>query len=165
MKTENSAHKYVWRNIQEHVLIVERTLGREIRSPIMIHHVDGNGRNNAHSNLVVCPNAAYHSLLHMRTAARDACGNPAWRKCGFCKQWDAPDKLAFWKRGSLSGTVIAHRACANATMRAYKTSHPGWEAKNLAKRRKRYAEDTELREQIKARQRRYNAISKSNSPS
>src|SRR3990167_645074 len=117
---ERLQDKYVWRNMLEHVIIVERAIGRALPKGAQIHHVDGNGRNNECSNLVVCPNRAYHSLLHMRTAALNACGNPDWRKCGFCKKWDAPANLAFWKRGSPSGTVIAHRECANATQRSYK---------------------------------------------
>lgn len=134
----------------EHVLIVERLLGKALPKGVEIHHVDGNGRNNTHSNLVVCPNHAYHALIHARTEALNSCGNTDWRRCGFCKQWDAPVNLAFWKRGSPSGTVIAHRKCANATLRAYKARNPEWEAKNLAKRRKKYAENPELRESIKA---------------
>lgn len=149
-KKQSSRHKYIWRNMLEHVLIVERTLGREIRRPIEIHHVDGNGRNNTRTNLVVCPNAEYHSLLHMRTEALNACGNPEWRKCGFCRKWDAPENLAFWKRGSPSGTVIAHRPCANATFRVFKKRNPEWVANRLALRRKQYAENAELRERIKA---------------
>lgn len=149
-KQVSNRHKYVWRNMLEHVLIAERLLGRELRKGVEIHHVDGNGRNNAHSNLVICPDHGYHSLLHMRTEAIDACGNPSWRKCSYCKKWDAPERLAFWKRGSVSGTVIAHRECANDFNRAYKERNPEWVARNLAKRRKQYAENAELRESIKA---------------
>ena len=156
-KKQSSRHKYIWRNMLEHVLIVERTLGREIRRPIEIHHVDGNGRNNARTNLVVCPDVSYHRLLHARTEALDACGNPNWRKCCFCKKWDSSENLAFWKRKSPSGQVIAHRLCANASNAAYKSANPEWVAKNLAKRRTEYAKNKELRERIKARQRSYNA--------
>lgn len=164
-RTSNQ-HKYVWRNMLEHVLIVERLLGKALPQGVQIHHVDGNGLNNAHCNLVVCPNRAYHSLLHERTKALDACGNPNWRRCCFCKRWDAAEHLAFWKRGSTSGAVIAHRQCANEALQSFKKRNPEYVAKHLALRRKRYAEDAELRARVKARQRRYNAtISKRNSPS
>ena len=156
-KRKPSFHKYIWRNMTMHALIVERILGRALPKGVEIHHVDGNGRNNEKSNLVVCPNHSYHSLLHMRSEALGACGDANWRKCRFCKKWDAPEKLAFWKRKSPSGQVIAHRVCANATQAAYKSANPEWVAKNLAKRRKQYAEDSSLRENIKARQRLYNA--------
>src|SRR3990167_7062494 len=144
-KKSSSRNKYIWRNMLEHVLIVERILGREIRRPIEIHHVDGNGRNNTHSNLVVCPDRAYHSLLHMRTEALNACGNPNKRKCRFCRRWDDPENLAFWRRRNLSTTVIAHRECANKNFRAYKARNPAWVAKQYALRRKKYAEDTGIR--------------------
>ena len=153
-KSLSLREKYVWRNMLVHVLIAERLLGKELPRGAEIHHVDGNGRNNAHSNLVICPNHSYHALLHTRTEALDACGNADWRKCCFCKRWDAPENLAFWKRGSPSGTVIAHRDCANRTLRAYKERNPEWVAKHLARRRKKYAEDAELRERLKAGTRR-----------
>jgi hypothetical protein len=162
-KQQSTRGKYIWRNMLEHVLIVERALGREIRRPIEIHHVDGNGRNNAHSNLVVCPNHSYHALIHSRTEALNECGNVNWSKCCFCKKWDAPENLAFWKRGSPSGTVIAHRECANSTLRAYKARNPEYVARHLAKRREKYAQNEEHRERIKTSQRKYNARQKQSS--
>ena len=154
-KNRANRDKYIWRNMLEHVLIVERVMGREIRRPIEIHHVDGNGKNNAHSNLVVCPNSAYHALLHMRTEARDACGNPNWRKCCYCRKWDEPSNLAFWTRKTQSTTVIAHRKCANANFAAYKKRNPEWTAQLLTKKRQQYANSPTIRKQIRARQRLY----------
>ncbi len=76
-----------------HALIVEAVLGRPLPKGAEVHHVDGNGHNNAHSNLVVCPDRAYHMHLHQRQRALDACGNAGWVLCIFCKQHDAPENM------------------------------------------------------------------------
>lgn len=91
----------------EHVQIAERILGRALRPGEGVHHVDGDGVNNAHTNLVIFPNPKYHFLLHKRTRALEACGNPNYEKCTFCGGWDDPSKMdnrkSFW----------THRDCHN----------------------------------------------------
>lgn len=77
----------------EHIEIVENILRRSLPQEVEIHHVDGNRSNNNHTNLVVCPNRAYHRLLHQRQRALDACGNPSWRKCGYCKQYSPAHEI------------------------------------------------------------------------
>lgn len=72
-------HSYVY----EHVLRAERALGR-----VLPHgaQVDGNRRNNANSNLVICPDAAYHRLLHSRMRLVQLGANPNTQNvCGDCK--------------------------------------------------------------------------------
>lgn len=70
-----------------HVAIVEKLLGRELPRGVEVHHVDGNKRNNATSNLVVCPTRGYHRLLHYRQRIVDAGGNPnTQRICFKCQQ-------------------------------------------------------------------------------
>lgn len=68
-----------------HVLTVEKILGRPLPRGAQVHHVDGNRLNNAHSNLVVCENHAYHFLLHARARIVRAGGNPNTQKlCSQC---------------------------------------------------------------------------------
>ena len=78
---------------RQHVKIAEAILGRELPDGAIVHHIDGNGRNNVPSNLVICPSEEYHQLLHLRQRAFEASGKPAWRKCPFCKQWDDPQMM------------------------------------------------------------------------
>jgi len=78
------------RRIKEHNWKAENALGRKLKNNEVVHHVDGNKINNKNSNLVICPNAAYHHLLHLRTRAIEN-GHPAhYRKCPFCKKYDDP---------------------------------------------------------------------------
>lgn len=90
----------------EHILIAERILGRRLPDGAQIHHVDGNPSNNANSNLVICPDDAYHKLLHRRQRAMDSCGNPNWEKCTYCKSWDDPLNMSIRKNGR-----AVHLAC------------------------------------------------------
>src|SRR5579862_7979123 len=69
-----------------HVMVAERALGRRLPAGAVVHHVDGNPANNAAKNLVICPNQAYHLLLHARQRIVDAGGSPAQQKiCKTCK--------------------------------------------------------------------------------
>lgn len=93
---------------REHHIIVERALGRPLRKPEEIHHFNGGRADNTNSNLIVCPNRAYHVLLHLRQRALDACGNPNSRQCAYCRRWDDPSNLAI---NSGTDSHIFHREC------------------------------------------------------
>lgn len=90
-----------------HVEIAERAFGGPLPDGVKVHHGNGIKLDNRNDNLVICPNAAYHALLHARMRALATCGNADWRKCKHCKQWDAPENLKAF-RGSRN---IAHTQC------------------------------------------------------
>ena len=51
--------------MSEHKIIAERVLGRELKRDEMVHHIDFDGSNNSHDNLLIC-DRAYHTWLHNR---------------------------------------------------------------------------------------------------
>lgn len=51
----------------EHVLKAEKALGKELPKEAVVHHMNGDpADNDSPWNLVVCPDQAYHLLLHRR---------------------------------------------------------------------------------------------------
>jgi hypothetical protein len=97
--------------VNAHTLIAEKALGRALPKDAEIHHLDGNGKNNSRSNLVICPDHAYHALLHKRTKALDACGNANWLKCVLCHRWDAPENLRGGIPKDQTSLRAYHREC------------------------------------------------------
>lgn len=95
----------------DHVRIVERVLGRALPLGAVIHHVNEIRSDNRNKNLVLCPDRAYHNLLHARMAALDNCGNPNWRPCRVCRKYDALENLRVYPNGTT--TSYWHRLCIN----------------------------------------------------
>lgn len=53
--------------IHLHRWIIERVLGRKLKPKEIVHHINYNKLDNRKCNLLVCPNQAYHRLIHART--------------------------------------------------------------------------------------------------
>lgn len=96
---------------RQHILIAEKAMGKPLPPGAVVHHMDMNRSNNQPMNLVVCPDHAYHMLLHRRMRAMEACGNPNWHCCRVCKKYDAPENVV------ARGRKFAHRACENTYQR------------------------------------------------
>jgi len=95
------------RLIFEHVAVAELALGKQLPEGAVVHHINNTKSDNKNANLVVCQDQAYHLLLHARIEARDACGNPSFRKCFYCGSWCDPDELDGGRDGNRH-----HRRCA-----------------------------------------------------
>lgn len=106
---------YVW----EHVLVVERALGKYIPTESIVHHVDENPGNNAPTNLVVCPDQAYHKLLHQRATALSACGDASALKCDLCHSFERQDEIRAYSYRKGKGRYGRHLSCNRAYVRRY----------------------------------------------
>src|SRR5579863_7819191 len=65
--------------VREHIYLAEKALGRKLPEGAVVHHMNEDGTDN-HTpfNLVICPDRAYHNLLHTRM--RQLSGVPAVRR-------------------------------------------------------------------------------------
>lgn len=51
--------------VHEHRAVAEQMLGRPLRPGEVVHHIDGDKRNNAPENLAVLPSQSEHMRLHL----------------------------------------------------------------------------------------------------
>jgi hypothetical protein len=121
-KTASNGYVQIWKPdhprankgyIGEHILVAEKALGRYLPEGAHVHHANEVRDENRNSNLVICQDSGYHMTLHRRMHALKACGNPNWRKCQFCKQYDDPANM--WTHPD--GIVANHRHCVAAYQR------------------------------------------------
>ena len=91
----------------EHVSKAEEAPGKELPRFAEVHHLNGIRSDNRNENLVICPSRAYHKLLHQRQKSLEACGNPNFRKCPFCKIYDDPTKM----KHNVGSRYFYHTAC------------------------------------------------------
>jgi len=63
----HTGYIYVKKNgkaIAQHRLIAEMALGKPLLQQAVVHHINGKKNDNRNCNLIVCPDEAYHNLLH-----------------------------------------------------------------------------------------------------
>lgn len=100
--------------VREHILVVERVIGKILRTDAEVHHFNGVTNDNQPRNLVACNNHAYHFLIEARQRAFRACGNANYLPCRLCKHYDEPSRLSRYSGG------YRHRECHAAYMRDVK---------------------------------------------
>lgn len=71
MPESTMADKEGW--VLLHRAVMAKHLGRDLRPEEVVHHIDGNPKNNALSNLMLFPNNAEHLKYHGKVAAAKRC--------------------------------------------------------------------------------------------
>lgn len=115
------------RAVMAHRLVAEKAIGHYLHPRHPVHHVNGDVNDNRPSNLVICENGGYHSLLHLRQGALEACGDPSWRSCPYCQVYGDPSTMTRRRNRLGSLTVFVHHACE----RKY---YNGWYQRTASKR-------------------------------
>lgn len=106
----NHPRANIWGYAFEHMLVVERAIGRFLMAGEIVHHLNEDKTDNRPSNLVLTDNG-FHRTLHRRTNALKACGNPEWIRCPLCKVYDSPENLRLSIRANGFPSEGRHRKC------------------------------------------------------
>jgi hypothetical protein len=118
----NCANKwryFVTANRKAHVVIAEAVMGKPLPATAEVHHVDGDGLNNAHRNLVICQDKTYHKLLHFRARVLRAGGNPNTDKlCSTCRRVLPLESFTKRQKNTAHGRCYNCRECHSAWARA-----------------------------------------------
>lgn len=99
------------RPVGAHIAIAEKAFGGPLPKGSIVHHWDENGLNNEPSNLLVCPDEAYHNLIHRRMRAHAACGRADYQHCQYCDMWADVSELTASQKSDRPSVTYFHAEC------------------------------------------------------
>jgi hypothetical protein len=103
--------------IYQHIMVVEKLLGRYLYPEERVHHIDGDRGNNKKSNLLLCSCDSQHKRIHHGWKMRD---NKWFKKCFGCKKLLEVENN-FHKRGNKNKTPInLCKKCSNLKSKLWK---------------------------------------------
>lgn len=106
--------------VPAHIVVAERALGRRLPDGAQVHHVNEDRRDYSRKNLVICQDAAYHKLLHVRAEVVRRGGNPDTdRLCSVCCELKPFGE--FWKcaGNKATGLQTQCKSCSRAHQKTY----------------------------------------------
>ena len=108
------------RPVPTHIAAAEKAFGHFMPPGAVVHHLNGDPLDNRNENLVICPDEAYHNLLHIRLEAYQACGDANKRRCYVCKDYDSLSVLLEVRKAGRAVTTFYHSECRKAYRAQYK---------------------------------------------
>jgi hypothetical protein len=94
-----------YKTMDLHRFLAMKALGKPLPAKVEVHHME---RKKDGGVIVICEDAAYHRILHIRQKAHETTGDVLKRKCTFCKEWDSLENLAKFAR---LGEHYYHKNC------------------------------------------------------
>jgi hypothetical protein len=131
--------------LKKHVAKAELAFGGPLPEGSEVHHFDENKANNENSNLVICQDHTYHSILHQRTWTYRRGGDPdLHRFCCQCKERKTFDQFYRNRLASLGLSNICKECKRKYDQNYHQTDH-GKEVRRAAER-SRYWKGKQLSE-------------------
>lgn len=87
-----------------HIQAAEKAIGKKLPKGAEVHHLNHDPSDNRNTNLVICQDHKYHSLLHMREEALSVTGDPNMRLCKICGIFSNPSRMKYTKQGQMYHT-------------------------------------------------------------
>ena len=83
--------------VREHILVLEKLLGRLILLSECPHHRNEIRSDNSPGNLMLFKTGGMHRSYHERMWAFEKCGHYDWRTCMYCHCYDDPQNMKSYK--------------------------------------------------------------------
>ena len=109
--------------VLEHLLVIEKALGRPIKRSEEVHHINGIQNDNRNTNLVLCQDHAYHMFLHRRKKALASCGNKSCEPCKECGKYNDPTTMTLHHKLKHRNIYI-HKECNRKLSAKWRKNHP-----------------------------------------
>ncbi len=118
MRTHSKGYLLTRRNSYQHRDVMEKYLGRKLRTDEHVHHIDGNKENNSIENLKIVSPMEHRRIHH----GWKLDGKIWWKKCPLCKIFKEVKKH-FYIRNSGKGSCGTYcKRCSPVVLKKWRNN-------------------------------------------